>query len=392
MPHFLASEISEVAYPAEQESVKFLFEAKEGNEALILCRHKGKEFFLTKVKRAHNYKVGYEKGSRVSPVGIIKESLEAFKKISDSRIISSNLTISCQRQNTCSPYLVTPDFFLQEPFFSAQKILEVGFGSGRMLLDLAKKNRDKIVIGIEIHKPSIEQAIRNIELHGLENLYIIATDARIFVELLKESTLERILVHFPVPWDKKEGRRVISERFIKECDRALRKGGTLEVRTDSPNYYHHCFNEFSKIPKFNLSIYKNREIEITSKYEARWRRQNKDIYDFVFLSESEYEAVEKEGDFTFIAESFSDREALRGIEILRGVEYFVHIHKIYSIDEKRFLVKTVYGAYDMPESLFVLVDGKSAKYVAKKPLHTKINYAAHKALESLLNGSYNRGE
>ncbi len=54
--------------------------------------------------------------------------------------------------------------------------------------------------------------------------------------LLTSNKVEKIFVHFPVPWDKKPHRRIFSNEFINEALRILKIKGTLELRTDSRKY------------------------------------------------------------------------------------------------------------------------------------------------------------
>jgi len=122
--------------------------------------------------------------------------------------------------------------------------IEVGFGSGRHLLHQAANNPDILFIGIEIHRPSIEQVLKQVVIQELDNVMVLDYDARLFMELVPSNIVGKIYVHFPVPWDKKPHRRVISTTFIEEARRVLKVGGTLELRTDSENYYAYSYETF----------------------------------------------------------------------------------------------------------------------------------------------------
>jgi len=57
------------------------------------------------------------------------------------------------------------------------------------------------------------------------------------MELIPSNIVGKVYVHFPVPWDKKPHRRVISTSFIEESRRVLKVGGQLELRTQRYCHY-----------------------------------------------------------------------------------------------------------------------------------------------------------
>lgn len=132
-------------------------------------------------------------------------------------------------------WLKNIEFFASDFKENREIRVEIGFGSGRHLLHQAQNNPNVLFIGIEIHKPSIEQVLKQINIQNIKNIYILEYDARLFMELLPSNSVGKIFVHFPVPWDKKPHRRVISAAFVNEAKRVLMAQGTLELRTDSDN-------------------------------------------------------------------------------------------------------------------------------------------------------------
>ncbi|OBV28887.1 tRNA (guanosine(46)-N7)-methyltransferase TrmB [Helicobacter sp. CLO-3] len=198
--------------------------------------------------------------------------------------------------------------------------LEIGFGSGRHILALAQSRPESIIIGLEIHTPSIEQVLRQIELLGLKNLFVLCMDARVLVEILPRGSLERIYIHFPVPWNDSPSKRVFSARFLTHAINALKQNGEVEFRTDDEKYFDDVLqiaqkaesniksslesnaksnikssldssadkatsadsSAFQSTPQNTLikvTHAKNIDKSVISKYEARWRRQSKDIFD-----------------------------------------------------------------------------------------------------------------
>jgi len=105
------------------------------------------------------------------------------------------------------------------------------------------------------------------------------------LEFVPSNTLSRIYVHFPVPWDKKPHRRVIGDSFLDEAIRTLELQGRLELRTDSENYYRFALETYSHPLHVSFVVHKNRDIAITSKYEDRWKKMEKNIYDVTLIND-----------------------------------------------------------------------------------------------------------
>lgn len=265
--------------------------------------------------------------------------------------------------------------------------VEIGFGSGRHLLHQAKKNPHIQFIGLEIHKPSIEQVLKQCELQNIENILVIDYDARLFMEFLPSNVVERIFVHFPVPWDKKPHRRVFSAAFIEEALRVLHVNGTLELRTDSQLYFEFTFSQMMQLSKANVQVKKNAELEITSKYEDRWRKMEKDIYDVTLTNESASLPIPKLGtlcfdecvDFSKVRDGFKD-------DLLRGDGFFVHFEELFEIDDKSGLIRLSFGANERNEKCYILIQEGKLSYLPDRILATKSNLAAHTLIKEWFHG------
>ncbi|MGX3011763.1 tRNA (guanosine(46)-N7)-methyltransferase TrmB, partial [Helicobacter sp. 23-1044] len=165
---------------------------------------------------------------------------------------------------------------------SKSAMLEIGFGSGRNILNLARTNPHSAIIGLEIYRPAIAQVLRQIQLLGLQNLFVANLDARVLCEIVPRKSLDRIFLHFPVPWDKNPQRRVLSAQFLQNALGALKNGGFFELLTDSAEYF-----DFAKdlAKDYHFEAQENAGNAVVSKYEARWRRQGKVIYKLKIFSD-----------------------------------------------------------------------------------------------------------
>jgi len=345
----------------------------------------GEEFLLQVKPAGGNVLIKYDKVTRPLRVNLLKEALAQVAKELELEIIASNIT---QHKETlfASVYEKKIEDFENIAFPKEKVSVEVGFGSGRHLLYQAKKNPDTLFIGLEIHTPSAQQVLKQIKLQGLENIWVVNYDARLFLEMLPSNLLDQIFVHFPVPWDKKPHRRVISPAFLNESMRVLHREGRLELRTDSNNYFWYALETFFAAPKIELEVRKNEALEVTSKYEARWLRQEKDIYDVYVTSKEISASREVLIDFNFNNVKYSKRvETCLPTKTLVFEEYFVHIERLYKIGESKMLIKCSFGSFDRPEHKYILLEEEACRYFVSPPVKISVNHKAHQKITELLN-------
>ena len=389
MPNIQTDRYVPVTLPKSVDGFDFLARARsKKGEELILTRYQNKQFLLQVITRNKKGKTDYlikaEKLTRVSPVSIIQNALKAFAKLHELELTFSNISPKKSSIVKEDDFTILKEisYFEQKLSYEKPLLVEVGFGSGRHLLYQAKENPDKLVIGIEIHRPSIEQVIKQCKLQNIDNVLIADFDARIFLQLLESNSTEKIFVHFPVPWDKKPHRRVISIPFVEESIRVLQKGGTLELRTDSENYFQYAFETFNALNRYDMQIRKNHQLPVSSKYEDRWKRMEKNIYDFILTNETHSEEKVKHPSLVFEEEiSFQTaKERFENITIKKE-DHFVHFEEIYEIDENSGLIKLSMGAYEKPEHKFLLFNENRLQYFPKQTISINQNVKSHSIIK-----------
>jgi tRNA (guanine-N7-)-methyltransferase len=361
--------------------VTFRADPLDGEDCLLGIEYEG-EAFLLQLKREKSVDMlKYDKVTRPLNVNLIKKALASLAESLNLEITGSNIALSSHKPPMASEYLKKIKDFESIEFPFASMAVEVGFGSGRHLLHQAKENPKRLYIGLEIHTPSAQQVLRQIELQGLENIWVVNYDARLFLEMLPSNSCEQIFVHFPVPWDKKPHRRVIGPDFTEESMRVLAPGGRLELRTDSDKYFWYSLETFFARPKVEVKIEKNKDLAVTSKYEARWRRQEKDIYEVHVASRELSDA--KLFDFDF---SFRECRYQYGLEERLPTEavveegFFVHFERVYRIGEEGLLIKCAFGSFDRPEHKYIMIDKEMCRYYVSAPVRTKVNQQAHQKI------------
>ncbi len=370
----------------DQENIlKFYLSSLTSDDKIIGVELGGEEFLIQVKPNGNDTLVKYDKVTRPLKVNLLKEALAEVSKVLDLEIKSSNINISTTKAALSSKYFKKIEDFENIEYTKDKISVEVGFGSGKHLLYQAQKNPDTLFIGLEIHTPSAQQVLKQIELNNIENIWVVNYDARLFLEMLPSNACEKIYVHFPVPWDKKPHRRVISPSFLQESMRVLKQDGKLELRTDSDNYYWYALETFFAVPKTEVNIRKNEALEVTSKYEARWLRQEKDIYDVHVKSQLISENIE-----LFIDFNFNNVKYIKCLEDTLSKKpivfdnYFIHFERMFKNDENMLLIKCAFGSFDRPEHKYILLESNSCRYFVSSPVKTQVNYEAHKKIMELL--------
>lgn len=116
--------------------------------------------------------------------------------------------------------------------------LEIGFGGGEHLLQLARNHPDKGFIGAEPFINGVAKLLDPLEREKLGNIRIVPDDIRPVMKALPDACLQRIYLLFPDPWRKSRHykRRILSHAFLDEAARLLPRGGILQLATDHRDY------------------------------------------------------------------------------------------------------------------------------------------------------------
>ncbi|MBQ5699698.1 MAG: tRNA (guanosine(46)-N7)-methyltransferase TrmB [Alphaproteobacteria bacterium] len=124
-------------------------------------------------------------------------------------------------------------------------ILEIGFGAGEHVRDLARTNPGKIIIGAEPFMNGVASLLSAITdqnsnriLDEYTGIRIWADDVRDFLRTT-DSKFEQIWVLHPDPWPKArhEKRRLLSADFLDTLSNHLSPDGEIIIGTDHWEYF-----------------------------------------------------------------------------------------------------------------------------------------------------------
>ncbi|CAL4325600.1 tRNA (guanosine(46)-N7)-methyltransferase TrmB [Buchnera aphidicola] len=136
-------------------------------------------------------------------------------------------------------------------------ILEIGFGTGKSLVDTAINYPNINFLGIEVHKPGIGSCLNYSFSANLTNLKIIYYDAiEVLSRMIFDHTLHTIQIFFPDPWPKMRHRkrRMIQTTFLILILKKIKNGGFLHIATDSKSYADDILRMMQNFPEcINIS-------------------------------------------------------------------------------------------------------------------------------------------
>ena len=118
-------------------------------------------------------------------------------------------------------------------------VLEIGFGMGKSLVEMAKAAPELNFIGIEVHRPGVGACIATAQENNVTNLKVYEHDAiEILADCIPAQSLTTVQLFFPDPWHKTRHhkRRLINEAFIEDLHRIIRPGGTFRFASDIIHY------------------------------------------------------------------------------------------------------------------------------------------------------------
>ena len=155
--------------------------------------------------------------------------------------------------------------------------LEVGFGDGQHLVELAKRNSDKFIIGSEVYENGVATACFSLGQNNIKNTRVFYGDVRLLLDSLKQESIDRLYILFPDPWKKKRhrARRLLSVANIEYFSQILKSKGYICIATDVEDYYLEIEKAFSNLYQFkrlhsspkekNFSFF----LDVKTKYEQK---------------------------------------------------------------------------------------------------------------------------
>ena len=136
------------------------------------------------------------------------------------------------------PPLDWDDVFERPPGSGRGNVLDIGFGHGESTIEMARRQPDLDVIGVEVHDPGVVTVLDAIEHVPLPNVRVMHGDLVRFLRRVGADSVDVIRIYFPDPWKKQRQhhRRLVREDVVAALTDRLRIGGELHLATDIADY------------------------------------------------------------------------------------------------------------------------------------------------------------
>ncbi len=166
-------------------------------------------------------------------------------------------------------------------------VVDIGFGRGEFLLELAEKRPAVAFLGVELSFKRVLKMARRLARTPLANVRLVEARAEEAVARLPEGSIDAAWVNFPDPWPKKRHhrRRLLQAAFVKRLCRRLAPGGVLNVATDHVEYAEQVAAVLAAEPRLeNLYAPEPFRREVDDRphtaYELEWRAEGRSFHFF----------------------------------------------------------------------------------------------------------------
>lgn len=172
----------------------------------------------------------------------------------------------------------------------APVVLEIGFGMGDSLLQMASAQPSNDFVGIEVHAPGAGRLLNNAVRLNLGNLRIYLADAvDVLEDCIPDQSLARVQLYFPDPWHKKKHhkRRLVQADLVATIRQKLELGGVFHMATDWWPYAEHMASVMATAPGFENTqpeeVFAPRpEFRPLTKFERRGARLGHGVWDLLY--------------------------------------------------------------------------------------------------------------
>jgi tRNA (guanine-N7-)-methyltransferase len=173
----------------------------------------------------------------------------------------------------------------------APRYLEIGFGMGDMLIQMASAHAERDYLGVEVHDPGIGRLFGQLAKLDIHNVRVVRGDANdVLARLLPDDSLDGIFIFFPDPWPKKRHhkRRLVQPPFVSLISAKLRATGLCHIVTDVEDYAQHMLDILERENRLqNLAEtggFSSRPPgRPTTKFERRSLERRHSVWDLIFV-------------------------------------------------------------------------------------------------------------
>ena len=163
-------------------------------------------------------------------------------------------------------------------------ILDIGFGGGEGLIDLASARPQEAIIGLDVHTPGVASVVEAIEDNGWQHVRVVEGDVLELLHRIPPQSLAGVRLYFPDPWPKQKQRhrRLARPDVVTQLVDRLRIGGTFHVATDIADYATQTLSVCAAEPRLQGGLVPRPEWRPVTRFERRGLAAGRDPVDMIF--------------------------------------------------------------------------------------------------------------
>lgn len=115
--------------------------------------------------------------------------------------------------------------------------LELGCGHGDYTVGLARQDKSRNFIGVDIKGARMWAGAKQSDEEQLTNVAFLRTQIEMLPHFFAPDEVDEIWITFPDPQMKKATKRLTSTFFMQRYQAVMRPGGHIRLKTDSPFLY-----------------------------------------------------------------------------------------------------------------------------------------------------------
>jgi tRNA (guanine-N7-)-methyltransferase len=163
-------------------------------------------------------------------------------------------------------------------------VLDIGFGGGEGLIDLAAVRPDECIIGVEVHTPGVARVLDAVDTNGWTHVRVVEDDVLDFIVRVPLDSLVGVRMWFPDPWlkNKQKHRRLARLEVIAALTDRLRVGGQLHVATDIDDYARQVLDVVAHERRLAGGVVPRPEWRPVTRFETRGLREGRTATDLIY--------------------------------------------------------------------------------------------------------------
>ncbi|MDT8406337.1 MAG: tRNA (guanosine(46)-N7)-methyltransferase TrmB [Methylococcales bacterium] len=174
-------------------------------------------------------------------------------------------------------------------------LVEIGFGNGEALAQMAGQRPEANFIGIEVHGPGVGHVLQLLAQRELDNVRIFRHDAmEVLGQALAPASLDGVHLFFPDPWPKARHhkRRIVNPGFLSLLADKLKPSGYFHAATDWRPYADWMLERLAADQRFsnanpNGGFTIKPDWRPLTKFERRGLTLGHEVFDLLFYRDTE---------------------------------------------------------------------------------------------------------